>query len=280
MNKLLICTDMDRTIIPNGSQPEHPMARDTFRQMCHLPEVELVYVTGRHLQLVEDAIEEYSLPIPAYAITDVGSKIYENTNGDWQEMSSWQEQISRDWRGKSHVELKKLLSHFTDLTLQEETKQSDYKLSYYLPMGSDHEKIVGLAARELEVCGVLASLVLSIDEQAEVGLLDILPRNATKLHAILFLQQQLGYDLSRTIFSGDSGNDLLVLGSHVNSILVANAHPEIQKQAVELAKENGNVDSLYLAQDTTYSLGGNYSAGVVQGVVHYIPEVGKRLELK
>lgn len=279
MNKILICTDMDRTIIPNGSQHEHPKARDTFSQLCHLPEVELVYVTGRHLQLVEDAIEEYNLPIPDYAITDVGSKIYENKNGDWQEMSSWQEKIAGDWSGRSHAELKMLLRQFTDLKLQEESKQSAYKISYYLPINSDHEKIVAQAKKELEEFGVMASLVLSIDEQAEVGLLDILPENATKLHAILFLQQQLRYDLTRTIFSGDSGNDLLVLGSHVNSILVANAHPEVQKQALELAKENGNGGSLYLAAKNNFSLGGNYSAGVVQGIIYYLPELGKRLGL-
>ena len=279
MNRLLICTDMDRTIIPNGSQPEHPKARGTFSRLCHLPEVKLVYVTGRHLQLVEDAIEEYSLPTPDYAITDVGSKIYGHKNGNWKEMTGWQEQIARDWNGRNHAELKNVLGQFIELKLQEESKQSEYKLSYYLPMSSDHEKIVGKAKKELEELGVKASLVLSIDEQAEVGLLDILPQNATKLHAILFLQQQLRYDLARTIFSGDSGNDLLVLGSHINSVLVANAHPEIQKQALELARQNGNKDSLYLATENNFSLGGNYSAGVVQGVVHYLPEISKRLEL-
>ena len=63
-NRLLLCTDMDRTIIPNGHQPEHPDARERFRQLCSLPAVKLVYVTGRHLQLVEQAIADYNLPEP------------------------------------------------------------------------------------------------------------------------------------------------------------------------------------------------------------------------
>ncbi len=28
---LLLCTDMDRTVIPNGAQPEHPRTRSAFR---------------------------------------------------------------------------------------------------------------------------------------------------------------------------------------------------------------------------------------------------------
>jgi len=270
---------MDRTVIPNGDQPEHPKARPVFNTLCNLPEVDLVYVTGRHLQLVEEAVEKYNLPRPDYAITDVGSTIYGSRDGNWHEMTSWQEQIAADWAGKGHAQLQSLLRGIEGLELQEESKQNDYKLSYYLPLEANHKQIVGCAAKELKQNGVLASLVLSIDEQAEVGLLDILPQNATKLHAILFLQQCLGYDLNRTIFSGDSGNDLLVLGSHISSTLVANAHPEIKKQAVQLASNNGNIGSLYLAGEQSFILGGNYSAGVVQGVLHYLPEMIHRLEL-
>ena len=56
---MLLCTDLDRTLIPNGDQPEHPAARKLFREFCRLPEVTLVYVTGRHQALVKQAIEEF-----------------------------------------------------------------------------------------------------------------------------------------------------------------------------------------------------------------------------
>ncbi|MEJ2621733.1 MAG: haloacid dehalogenase, partial [Candidatus Thiodiazotropha sp.] len=32
--KLLLCTDLDRTLIPNGSQPESAGAREAFKQLC------------------------------------------------------------------------------------------------------------------------------------------------------------------------------------------------------------------------------------------------------
>jgi len=38
--------------------------------------------------------------------------------------------------------------------------------------------------------GIKANLIWSIDEQAGIGLLDVLPASANKLHAIHFLMQQ------------------------------------------------------------------------------------------
>ena len=109
--------------------------------------------------------------------------------------------------------------------------------------------------------------------QMQVALLDILPRNATKLHAIKYLQQHLGYGLQEIIFAGDSGNDLPVLGSSIRSILVANADSDIKRQAQQLAEKNGCAESLYIARQGNTPHGGNYTAGVLQGVEFFIPEI-------
>ena len=42
--KLMLCTDMDRTVIPNGVQSEYKLARKQFTDFCHLPQVMLTYV--------------------------------------------------------------------------------------------------------------------------------------------------------------------------------------------------------------------------------------------
>ena len=278
-NRLLLCTDMDRTIIPNGRQPEHPDARERFRQLCRLPAVKLVYVTGRHLQLVEQAIADYNLPEPDYAITDVGTKIYLRVQGEWTEMLAWQKQIATDWQGKTHGQLQQALNSFPQLTLQEQSKQNDFKLSYYLPMSADRENILKQVEHHLTQLGVAASLIWSIDEPEQIGLLDVLPRNATKLHGIEFLQQHLGYEQQEVLFAGDSGNDLPVLVSSIRSVLVANADPEIKQQAQQLAEQNGCAESLYLAQQKNFPLGGNYTAGVLQGVAFFAPEIGAKLKL-
>ena len=279
IDRLLLCTDLDRTIIPNGVQLEHPEARACFRQLCALPEVTLVYVTGRHQSLVKQAVEQYALPTPDFAITDVGTRIYKLLRGEWYELLPWQEQIAADWQGKSHEQLQQVLSRFSTLVLQEPSKQNDFKLSYYLPLDADRGKIFKEAETLLTQMGVEASLIWSVDALEHVGLLDILPRSATKLHAVEFLQQQLGYHREESIFAGDSGNDLPVLASPIPAILVANADQQIKQQAQQLAEENGCPKSLYLAQNNIFPLGGNYSAGVIQGVVTLAPEIGAKLKL-
>lgn len=278
-NRLLLCTDMDRTIIPNGHQPDHPEAHKHFSQLCKLPEIKLAYVTGRHLQLVKQAIADYNLPEPDYAITDVGTKIYQRIQNKWEELPPWQEQIAKDWQGKTHGQLQQALSTISELELQEQSKQNDFKLSYYLSLNVDQEAVLKKIEQQLTLMGVAASLILSIDELKQVVLLDILPRNANKLHAIHFLRHHLGYGIDETIFSGDSGNDLQVLGSSIRSILVANADPDIKRQALQLVENNNCKESLYLAQQDNFTLGGNYTAGVLQGVVYFIPEIGEMLKL-
>ncbi|MFW6379199.1 MAG: HAD family hydrolase, partial [Guyparkeria sp.] len=83
MSDLLVCTDLDRTLIPNGRQPESSDARDLFRQLVERPEVTLAYVSGRDRRLLESAIAEFALPTPDFAIGDVGTTIYRIDDGEW-----------------------------------------------------------------------------------------------------------------------------------------------------------------------------------------------------
>ena len=126
--------------------------------------------------------------------------------------------------------------------------------------------------------GVMASLIWSIDEAKNIGLLDVLPRNATKLHAIEFLQRQLGYQPKEVVFAGDSGNDLPVLSSPIHSILVANASKDIKEAALKSAANNGNTDALYIAKESGLKMNGNYTAGVLQGIWHFVPSFRNLIE--
>ena len=105
--------------------------------------------------------------------------------------------------------------------------------------------------------------------------------SANKRHAIEFLMEQLGFDLSNTVFAGDSGNDLAVLASPIQSVLVANASVEVQHEAKQLALNMGQADALYFADGDFLGMNGNYSAGILEGVAHFMPEtldlIGKSL---
>ncbi|AFJ01425.1 Alpha,alpha-trehalose-phosphate synthase (UDP-forming) [Methylophaga frappieri] len=277
-DRLLLCTDMDRTVIPNGMQPEHPKARRRFRAFCHQDNVALVYVTGRHRQLVDKAIRSYQLPQPDYVITDVGTKIYQFGQG-WQELQSWRDEIAQDWQGYSHQDLKLLLRDIRGLKLQEMSKQNTHKLSYYLPLYQDKTPVIQAMQQRMEEKNIAATVMWSVDELTNIGLIDVLPKHATKLHSIQFLQQQLGYQDHETVFAGDSGNDMPVLASPVQSVLVNNASAEIKSLAYQLANEQGCLDKLYIARDNgPLGMNGNYSAGVLQGVWHFSPAFRQSLQ--
>jgi len=275
-SRLLLCTDMDRTIIPNGAQSEHSLARRQFNEFCNLPQVSLVYVTGRHQKLAKQAIKNYALPEPDYAITDVGTIIYRIQNQQWQEIPDWGIDIEKGWNGKTHSQLKALFSDITELKLQQVDKQNIHKLSYYVSTHVNEKKLLSLMTKRLDEKRVQSSLIWSIDEPKGIGLLDVLPKNATKLHAIEFLRQQLNYSLDEIVFAGDSGNDLPVLASPIPSVLVANASPEVKKTAQRLS--NDNPHALFLATGKQTNMNGNYAAGVLEGVSHFAPSFCTHLE--
>jgi HAD superfamily hydrolase (TIGR01484 family) len=269
---ILICTDLDRTLLPNGRQPESPGARATFTRLVSRPEVTLAYVSGRHRELVEDAIRDYQLPLPDWVIGDVGTTIYQVRTGEWLHWSEWEQDIATDWRGLTANDLRPLFTDLPSLRLQEEAKQNRYKLSYYLPLQTDIDALQGEMTRRLNALKVAASLIYSVDEASSTGLLDVLPARATKLHAVEFLMQHQGFDYSNTVFAGDSGNDLPVLASAIQSVLVANADGEVVEQAKTQALQQRTMAAFYLAQGGFLGMNGNYSAGILEGIAHYHPD--------
>ena len=270
--RLLICTDLDRTLIPNGTQPESPGARERFTLLVDRPEVILTYVSGRDRGLVEEAIVEYSLPVPDFAIGDVGTTIYRvGAEHAWQRDAAWEREILHDWDGRSRDELAQALSDLPGLRLQEAAKQNTCKLSYYLPLEIDTVSLARDIEARLHAFGVHSRLIWSLDEVAATGLLDVLPARASKLHAIEALMRELEFDTAQTVFCGDSGNDLEVLTSAIPAVLVANAGTAIRAEAVRLARETGHEDRLYLAQGNFHDLNGNYASGMLEGIVYYHP---------
>ena len=268
MKRFLLCTDLDRTLIPNGNQPESPMAMERFKRLVVCEEVTLAYVTGRHRELIEQAIAEFDLPQPDFAIADVGTTIYRIDTSGWRQWGEWDAEIAPDWKGLTHDDLYSLLSVFPALRLQEKEKQNRHKLSFYVSLDTDAKKLLSEMDARLKYSDIKANLIWSIDEKAELGLLDVLPASANKLHAIKFMMQQQGFLHENTVFAGDSGNDLDVLVSSIHSVLVANADAEIKKLAAE-----AHEGTIYIAEGGYLGMNGNYSAGILEGVAHYLPEV-------
>lgn len=271
-DKLLICTDLDRTLLPNGPQPESAMARQYFSALVERSEIMLAYVSGRHRKLVQEAINHYLLPKPDFVIGDVGTTIYHiGKSEDWHRQSAWEDSIASDWGGKSHADLKLMLNDMDGLRLQEPDKQNCLKLSYYVPLHGNHKALNALIEQRFSDAGVKAGLVWSEDELAGVGLLDILPARASKFYAIKALMKTHGFDERHTVFCGDSGNDIEVLVSPIPAVLVANSQSDVRERALRLSRDKDLSEQLYIAKGDFAGMNGNYSAGMLEGIAHYYP---------
>ena len=272
--EILLCSDLDRTLLPNGLQDESPQARNLLRMLAERPEVTLAYVSGRHKQLLLDAIDEFDIPVPDYAIGDVGTTIYQIDGNQWIAWDEWSKEIAPDWNGHEHDELAALFDDMHGLRLQEDEKQNTFKLSYYASENEDAKQLVDIMQQRLQPLDVHASLIWSVDEAMHRGLLDVLPACATKYHAVRFLMERNGFAEQNTVFAGDSGNDLPVLTSGMQAVLVRNATDEVRYEAVQAVRTKGCEHRLYLANGGFLGMNGNYTAGMLEGAAHFLPQVG------
>jgi len=284
----LLCTDLDRTLLPNGAQPESPEARALFSRFVENSACHLAYVSGRHLSLVKHAIKEYALPQPDFAITDVGARIYRYEDELWHNDKHWQEEIDKNWAVHGRAFICGVFDSFSELTLQENEKQSTHKISFYHHADIDLQRLQRQIEDRLARYTIEVSMIWSHDDLTGQGLLDVLPRSASKYHAISFLADILSVGLDQVVFAGDSGNDLEVLCSEIPSVLVANASAEVRDMAQAMVQENGHPTQLYLAHgglpgedlsgEGLQGMNGNYSAGILEGVLYYHPDMKRFIE--
>lgn len=269
--RVLLCTDLDRTLLPNGDPPESPRARELFARVVSRREVTLAYVSGRNLPLVEEAIEEYQLPGPDFVIGDVGTTVYRRAAEGFEPVPAWTARLDRSWIALSAASVLRRLGDLPELRPQETEQQGRHKISFFTDPEVDREKVVATVYARLGRLATDVRYVWSVDEAAGRGLLDVIPAVAGKRAAIAFLMEERGFTLGQTLFAGDSGNDLEVLASPIPSVLVANARPGIRDGAVRLSEAAGTRHLLHLAEGGWHGLNGNYAAGILEGIAHYHP---------
>ena len=271
-DRLLIATDLDRTLLPNGPQAESPHARDSLARLVADPRVLLAYVSGRHRELVEAAMTEWSLPRPDRVIGDVGTTIWHiPPSGEWIRDAAWEDAIGQDWIGHTADQLAERLEGLPGLVLQPPEKQNRHKLSYFLPADTDMNTLAPQLNARLDVEGLKARFVFSVDETENQGLLDVLPERASKLHAIEAVADEMALSPEHIVFCGDSGNDLEVLISALPAVLVGNATETVRNAALAGARMAGTEDRLYCARGGFRGMNGCYAAGMLEGIAHYHP---------
>lgn len=262
----ILATDLDRTLLPNGSWPADPGAIALFNKLTERHEVLVVYVTGRNLELTEQAIREYGVRHPDVLIGDVGTSIRRYEQGRWTSDSGWDalvKQTSPRWDADA---VRGAVTGVDGITEQEREHCGPFKQSYYV----DHDRNAEiLEAVDERVKGKFDEVIVySFDSQTGKGLLDFLPQSATKQTALEYIADKLGEKKSDVVFCGDSGNDVFPLTAGFSGVLVRNADEQLVASVKQASDANSEL-KVYFAKGGFKGLNGYYTSGVIEGAYHY-----------
>lgn len=261
--KSLLASDMDGTVIPYVTNKHRLAEIHSFKIIMEdAAELSLAYVTGRHLELGLAGVKKWGLPEPDIFVCDVGTTIYFKDDAGWHVDSDYREGLKKAWQGMTGQGIADILDEVDEITAQEDEKQMEFKQSYYASLDFSYMSIIERIKSRLAEQSIEANVIYSVDPKKNVGLVDVLPRNAAKDFALNYLYKKLDLDHERVVYAGDSGNDLLAFVSGFNSIIVNNATDAVKAETRRYAKKKGVEDKLFFAS-------GNFVLGVIEGCRHF-----------
>lgn len=258
----LVASDLDGTLFPNNHHSFREEDYDLFRELYAQKKFLFAAITGRHLSLALQGFQQFRVPLSDFLVGDVGTTVYERRDGEWIKNEEWKKHCAEDFGEYNHTSIAVLFSEYSKIWLQEKEKQNNYKISYYHHLSENVEEIRQTMQKVLDERGVRTSIIMSVDHIQNLGLVDILPKRATKEDALQFLVQETKTLRENVLYCGDTGNDLLPLTAGFPAVLVGNATNEIQKQARELAKKRGSENNLFCTKE-------NYVGGILEGMKHF-----------
>jgi len=262
----ILATDLDRTLLPNGSWPADSEAIGMFNELTAQQDVLVVYVTGRNLNLTERAIEEFGVRLPSILCGDVGTTIRKHENGQWAFDHGWTEHVRRASPRWDAAAIRDAVAGVDGLKEQASEHQNQFKQSYDV----DLDKTVQV----LETVNTLVQgrfdevIVYSVDAQENKDLLDFLPGSATKQTALEYVAEEYGTPKEEVVFCGDSGNDISPLTAGFAGVLVRNADDQLVQKVKDAMTDNPDLQ-VYFAKGGFKGLSGYYTSGVLEGAFHY-----------
>ncbi|NEX21979.1 HAD-IIB family hydrolase [Thiorhodococcus mannitoliphagus] len=262
----ILATDLDRTLLPNGRWEGDPEAIERFNALTREQGVTLVYVTGRNLALTERAIEDFGVRRPDYLIGDVGTSIRRLDQDQWAFDEGWVAHVKRASPRWDAAAVRAAVADIAGLREQEAEHLNPFKQSYYVDHARN-EEILKLVHERVE--GRFDEVIIySFDSQNGKGLLDFLPKSATKQTALEYVAEQLGTPKDEVVFCGDSGNDIFPLTAGFSGVLVRNADDQLVEKVREAMADNPEL-KVYFAKGDFMGLNGYYTSGVIEGAYHY-----------
>ncbi|MCR9115482.1 MAG: HAD-IIB family hydrolase [bacterium] len=249
----ILATDLDGTLIPLSDAEENVRDLEVLRNHFDENDAELVFVTGRHLELVQDAIDEHNLPIPDWIICDVGSTVCRKSTGNqFEPLPAYNQTLASLAGGVLPSDLRKEFQTYTDIRLQEEAKQGRFKLSYYANADNLAEVSQRLNAK-LTKEQLPYTLIASVDPFTGDGLIDFMPTNVSKAFALNWWTKHRQTKHESIIFAGDSGNDMAAFQAGYLAIVVGNADQSIKDQVTNWYADQDAHDRLFVASQTATS---------------------------
>ncbi|NCS99273.1 HAD-IIB family hydrolase [Candidatus Parcubacteria bacterium] len=274
---MIIVCDLDRTLVPNGAEEYDGSLEEFYERVSGLRDAVLVYATGRNLELFKEAEKEYGIRKPDYFIGSVGTEVYKNQKNfftrknklvAYPEWNNYVKDKHPNWDRELIVQDIDEILNEEEFYLQEESVQNENKISYYLRDEKKSDNIIQAISEYINQKQIRAEVVYSFDPHKNLGLVDVLPKDATKLGSLEFLIEKLGESPENVVYCGDSGNDLLPLTSGIKSVLVKNARADVKEKAMQIVEQKGVSDKLYIAKGGD-RLNGNYSSGVIEGLEYF-----------
>lgn len=258
----MLATDLDGTLIPLNGNEKNKTDLQVLSQWIEQQSVTLVFVTGRHFDSVESAIAQFNLPRPSWIICDVGGSIYElKPDGRFESCDAYRLRLKEIKSYQTAESMISKLEGIPALRLQEQEKQSEFKLSYYAD-GQDVDDIASLIATELYSCGISVELISSVDPFNGDGLIDLMPTGVSKGFALDWLISHCSYCRESVVFSGDSGNDYSAMTAGYQTIVVNNADRALVQQVQEQHQKSGWINRLYHSKSKATS-------GVLEGCLNF-----------
>ena len=266
----ILATDLDGTLIPLDGVEENKLDLQNLKNLLVEREIGIIFVTGRHIESVQEAIAEHDLPIPQYIIADVGSSIYklemEAGGGGLtcKPLPEYSALLDTKLSVQQYEQIRTIAEGFNGVRLQEPEKLGRHKLSFYADAGKlkevSDELATALKQREIPF-----SMIVSVDPFNGDGLIDILPRGITKSFALDWFLNHIQCGWTEAIFSGDSGNDYAAMVGGFNTIVVGNAGSGLKSKVVDHFNRVEGPNGLYCAE-------GKATSGVLEGVQNFLAD--------
>lgn len=238
--KQLLITDIDDTLIGDAEA----LARLVALLERRRDRLGFGVATGRSIDSARAVLAEHGVPTPDVIVASVGAELY---FGDARIPDrGWEAHIAHRWQ---RADLASRLAKVKGLTLQEETTQRPFKLSYYVDPARFRRPALDAALQG-------ARSRFTLIHSGDGAYLDLLPYRASKGQAVRYLAYKWDFEPGAILVAGDSDNDREMLSGRMPAVVVANHRAEL-------------ADLRRPRQTRIYFSTQAYAAGILDGLRHF-----------